>query len=229
MPMLGRFRQVSPALLVRIKADPALAEQVVGRPAAGAATHDVEALLSFLPAHIRKSIDRTRPATRADILAHMGRAFAGMSEAMRQRVATARRPEAPGPADLDPSELGPELDLEEAWHAVRFLLWGSGAEAGPQPGDVVTGGQPVGRELGQGPLRYLEADQVTAVANALEPIAPTALAERFSAARLEDHGIHPGGWSDDGRRDWIREAYSRLRDFYLDAARNGRAVLFYVA
>ena len=74
MSMLGSFRQISPALLERIKAKPAFVDKVVRyRPQGKPPESDAEAFISLLPAHMRKAMTAMPAERRADFLAHVMR------------------------------------------------------------------------------------------------------------------------------------------------------------
>jgi len=230
MSMLGSFRQISPALLERIKAEPALAEAVVrARPAGGAPANDIEAYLSLLPGHLRAVMDEMAPEMRSAFVAELERSLPDLPPPLQQQIAAARAPAPSGGPALDPEDLGRDLHIEKAWHGVHFLLCGVPAAAPPPLGDAVLGGAEVGPDAGYGPARYLEAEQVAALAAALQELPPAEVADRYDAVLLDAQEIYPDGWSGEDRVEWMRESYARLRDFYLDAGREGLAVLLWIS
>ena len=71
-----------------------------------------------------------------------------------------------------PEGFGPfrDLNLEESWHAIHFLLTGS-AWAGKAPLNfVATGGKELGEDSGHGPARCLSANQVRKLAAGYEDL-----------------------------------------------------------
>jgi hypothetical protein len=228
MSMLGMFRQISGLLLERIKAEPALIEDVLHyRPSEETPTSDTEAFLSILPGHMRKTVEDMPPDLRAGLFAQLAQTLPNMPDAFKQRIADARHPNPSQHLAFDPNDFGQELDIAKSWHGVHFLLCGVPQEAPPPLGDAVLGGTEIGPDLGYGPARYVEPHQVRAVADALHAIPPAAFAERFDAAGLQEHEIYPGVWSET-EKEWLQDAYSQLRDFYADAAEKGLAVLLYI-
>ena len=137
-----------------------------------------------------------------------------------------------------------EVDVDKAWHGIHWLLTGSGddrppaprkkglfrkAEPAPEPGAEwlpVLGGDPVGDDEGYGPARLLRPEQVAAVAQALGPITPEVLASRVDLAAMDAEGLYPSIWDeDDVYETYLGPNYAALREFYLEAARDGAAVL----
>src|SRR5262245_56989103 len=199
MSMLGNFRQVSPALLARIKAKPALVQKVVRyRPPGAPPESDAEAFISLLPAHMRKAMDAMPPEVRAGFLAHVDSSVADMPAVLKDQIAAVRRPTSRKHAHdtaIQPADGGAELDLGQAWHGVHFPLCGSAGEAAGPLGSAVLGGREIGSDLGYGPARYLEPSEVTDIAGALAPLTTEALAARFDPIVMDQHKIYPGHWA----------------------------------
>jgi hypothetical protein len=120
------------------------------------------------------------------------------------------------------------IDLDKAWHGIHYLLTGT-AEGGPAPHSLaVFGGEEFGPEVGYGPARYLTAEQVALVADALSELSPTDLAERFNPKDMEAKEIYPDViWVRDGEEalNYALENYQQLQTFYRDAASRGEAVI----
>jgi hypothetical protein len=230
MSMMAGFRQVTPALLERLRGESALVAEVI-RGHAGAelsALTDVEAFVSSMPDELKATIEAMTPEMRAAWTARVEETLACLPALRREFAAAAP---ASGGAKNDqagPEGLGPELDIEKAWHGVHWLLCGIPLEAPPPLGDAVLGGEEVGEDVGYGPARVLDPARVAAVATALRAMSADELAGRFDAVRLDADGVYPAGWSEHGRREWLREEYSRLRTFYLEAAGEGSAVLLWL-
>jgi hypothetical protein len=122
------------------------------------------------------------------------------------------------------------LSLDKAWHGVHYLLSGT-AEPGPEMrsqavlGGVELGGDPEGFS-GYGPARYFRAAQVRTLSQELNrPHVESEAAARFDPARMSQLEIYPGWNQGDDDRDWLIDAFHRLRDFYAGAAAHGRAIV----
>jgi len=94
--------------------------------------------------------------------------------------------------------------------------------------NVVLGGTEIGDDIGYGPARYITAEDVKAVASALDGITPDQLAKRYDSASLQKNEVYPGIWEEDDAVDYLTSWYGRLRDYYLDAAAKGNAMLKYL-
>jgi len=77
---------------------------------------------------------------------------------------------------------------------------------------------------GYGPPRYFTAAQVTEVSQALSlPDLESQAAARFDAARMSQLIIYPCWRPSDA--EWVMDSFRRLREFYSDAAGQGRAMV----
>jgi hypothetical protein len=106
---------------------------------------------------------------------------------------------------------------------VREVELGSGLLS-----QVVMGGAALGDDdegfSGYGPARYFTAAQVAEIGQALSrPELETEAAARFDAGRMSELKIYPGWRASDA--EWVTGAFRQLRDFYSDAARQGRAIV----
>lgn len=132
------------------------------------------------------------------------------------------------PDDLSP--LANHLDIGKAWHAIHFLLNGQTWEGEPPLLNAVLGGKTIGDvDVGYGPARFLEPEQVRALTDALTDISPAELLERFDPRALNEAKIYPQGWSGEGHeREYIAGNYQRLVEFLRIAAEGGDAVIEYL-
>jgi hypothetical protein len=122
------------------------------------------------------------------------------------------------------------IDIDKAWHGIHFLLAGD-AWGGELPlANVVLGGTEIGDDVGYGPAKYLTADQVKIAADALMEITAEVLRSRFVASALSENEIYPEIWqdSDDDALEYLSTWFETLRDYYLDAAAKGNAMLKYL-
>ena len=83
----------------------------------------------------------------------------------------------------------------------------------------------IGDDLGYGPARYLEADEVAAIARELSrPNLEAEMTARFDPAQMANLGIYPGGF-DAADKQWLMDAFQQLRQFYVDASAANLAVV----
>jgi hypothetical protein len=122
------------------------------------------------------------------------------------------------------------FSLDKAWHGVHYLLSGA-AEPGPElRSQAVLGGAEFGDDpdgfSGYGPARYFRAFQVKALSEELRrPEVESAVAARYDPARMSQLQIYPGWSAEEDEKEWLVDAFGRLRDFYASAAQQGRAVV----
>lgn len=120
---------------------------------------------------------------------------------------------------------GRALSLHKAWHGIKYLLDAAGA-----PVDVVLGGTPLSADdWGYGPPRYLTPDQVGEAAAFTVSTPWERIAASYDAARMLDAEIYPEAWDDPTELDWLHEWYEPLPSFLAAAARNGDALLLWLA
>ncbi len=132
------------------------------------------------------------------------------------------------PDDL--SRAANHLDIDKAWHAIHFLLNGQTWEGEPPLVNAVLGGEAIGDvDVGYGPARFLEPDDVRILADAVSDISSAELLERFDPRALNEAEIYPQGWSGEGHeREYIAGNYQRLLEFLRTAADAGDAVIEYL-
>ena len=138
-----------------------------------------------------------------------------------------------GAADLVLAEgEGSTADLDKAWHGIHYLLTGTAWEGSAPLNFLVSGGRPVGDiDVGYGPARAFDADQVREIAAALTPLTREVLAPRFDPAQLRAHNVYPGfrdGWDQPDDRDYLLDHYEDLRAFVLGTAEAGAGLIVYI-
>ncbi len=123
------------------------------------------------------------------------------------------------------------LDVGKSWHAIHYLLNGVPWEGEPPRLNAVLGGEPIGDDdLGYGPVRFLTAEEVRDVADALEDAPVFVLLENFDHEALTNAEIYPHAWrGEDWERDYVSTHYSELAAFFRAAARAGDAMLLYLS
>jgi len=90
---------------------------------------------------------------------------------------------------------------------------------------AVLGDEPEGFS-GYGPARYFRATQVRELSEELlRPEVECEAASRFAPARMSRLHIYPGWRAGEQDKEWLMDAFQRLRDFYSSTAAKGRAVV----
>lgn len=123
-----------------------------------------------------------------------------------------------------------ELDLDEAWHGIHFLLTGTAVE-GQAPLDFLErGGREVGEvDLGYGPARCFDSAQVRAIAQALAPIEASTLRARFDPERMRMLEIYPDIWDgQQGEKDplgYVLSYYAELKAFLARVSALGHGMV----
>jgi hypothetical protein len=120
--------------------------------------------------------------------------------------------------------------LNKAWHAIHFALTGSRLGGDEPLNFLVAEGTPVGEvDVGFGPARVLNSDQVRSIAGALAPIEPDEVARRVDVHKLDEELIYPGNWQRDGIGvDYIVANYREMRDLIERTAAQGQGLVLYI-
>ena len=227
MSMHGRIREVSPALLERVRDEPDLIHSVIGGeyelpPEAGG----LEALMSRLghsaPADLAAKLEVLPSEERASMDAH----FANLARAMRDAAEQMHDAGGTKPGELD--GLGELARLDQAWHGLHFVLTGSTESTDGDLGQAVLGGVEVGEDLGFGPARVHDPSAVGRIAHALTALSPNDARGRYNPAAMEAAHIYPGSWHQPENLEWILEKFELLRGFYTAVAARGNGVVLYL-
>jgi hypothetical protein len=130
----------------------------------------------------------------------------------------------------DDDEHEDAIDVDKAWHGIHFLLTRDAWGGEPPLANVVLGGTEIGEDVGYGPVKFLTADEVRAAAAALQGITPDAFRSRYVASELTANKIYPEIWddADDDVAGYLTDYYATLRDYFLDAASKGHAMMKYI-
>ena len=116
------------------------------------------------------------------------------------------------------------LDVDKAWHGVHFLLTGSTLEGEAPLCWVVLGGEAIGEDVGYGPARFVSAEEVKQINEAISNIDSSELIARFDAAALNRAEIYPDGWKSDDA-DYLVGAFQDIKKFYSAAAEKNQCVI----
>ncbi len=130
---------------------------------------------------------------------------------------------------------GRYLNVMNEHQALNFLLTGRVEGGEPPLGSVVEGGALLGDiDVGYGPPRFLTVEEVRGVADALREVADEQVRLRFNAGAMNEAQVYPAnkytlagsGWRETDRERLV-ELFHKVKGLYLDAAREGDAVLFW--
>ncbi len=132
----------------------------------------------------------------------------------------------PDDPDASPQQ---ELDIDKTWHLIHFLLTGSAWEGESPLCNAVLGGAEIGEDdFVYGPPRYLTANEVSEVHEALTDISGDELWSRFDANAIQANELYADTEPSDEYRDYVLTAYAHLRSFFAAAASEQQAMLLYL-
>ena len=239
MSMMGRFVQVSPDRMKEIIDDPSGVEELFASDQAaqampklmGALQGQLQRLtpkmfatsMAAMPPEVRDRLAQSLKGVGLDpdALAR-GEGGDALAKLMAQRMQEVRMrfpgqpPASAGSAKA--SGKGASLSIEKAWHGVHYLLCGKVEPGTDLASQAVMGGTEVGEDLGYGPARYFEADEVAAIARELSrPNLEAEMMARWNPAQMEQLGIYPAGFKPDDQQ-WLMNAFRDLKKFYDDAS-----------
>jgi hypothetical protein len=238
MSMNAVFIQVAPDELTRIEANPSLAEPLFepgfASPLAafGKLSEKMEErvrtsgpqllgqALANLDPRLREQLEQKLGASAQQFAS--GQGGDALLKLMQQRRERAMQ------MTQSAKQERPRLSLDKNWHGVHYLLCGN-----PEPdtsllSKAVLGGNPLGDDdegfSGYGPARYINAAEVAQLSEALNnpELEPEASA-RFDAGKMNDLKIYPGFRPQDA--DALLDSLRQLRDFYAEAAKQGKAIV----
>jgi hypothetical protein len=120
---------------------------------------------------------------------------------------------------------GSPVDLGRAWHGLQVLLNGSAWGGTPPLFDAILGGTALGDPTSYEPIRFVSAEAVEAVAEALPP--PEELVPRFTHRAMRLAEAYPdSAWDDpEALTAFLLPAYRTLVQLFTDAGAAGDAVL----
>lgn len=235
MSMNAVFVQVEEAEIARFEADPDAVEALFSNDPEAAAgvqklvttaqarlqamgPEQMATVLSRLPEPLRQQLEKSMGVSAAQMASGQGKD--DLLKLLQTKLGQRARP-ASGQRAM--------LSLEKAWHGVHYLLAGSAEPGATLRSQAVLGGVELGEDpegfSGYGPPRYFRAAQVRKLSEELSrPEMEAEAAARFDSGKMSQLQIYPG-WSGEQDKEWVMDAFRRLRDFYGSAAENGRAVV----
>ena len=133
----------------------------------------------------------------------------------------------PDDGDSDPPNY---IDVDKAWHGIHYLLAGSEEVGTELLTWAVLGGEEVGDEIGYGPARFLQPEQVRGIAAGLPD--DSIFKSRFDPHAMEKAQIYPEMiWVRDGDEalEYLVENYRELTAFYKSAAERGDGAILWLS
>jgi hypothetical protein len=247
MSMMGRFVRVSPDQLKEILDDPSgveelfVSEQVsqampkfMGalKGLQGRAPKMLAASMAAMPPELRERLAQSMKNLGIDPNA-LARGEGGddLAKLMAQRMQALglRLPgqQPPSGGGAKPSgKSGANLSIDKAWHGVHYLLCGKMDPGSDLASQAVMGGTEIGDDLGYGPARYFDATKVTEIARELSrPNLEAEMDARWDPDKMASLGIYPGQFVASEDRQWLMDAFRKLRQFYVDASAANCAVV----
>ncbi|MFI6262687.1 DUF1877 family protein [Micromonospora sp. NPDC051006] len=147
-----------------------------------------------------------------------------------------------GDAEDDDPPADPRCSgTDKAWHALHFLL-----DRCDFPISIVSGEEwfvelpddreaalevieASGADWGYGPPGYLTAEQVAEAAAALADLTEEDLIGGVDQAELQRAEVYPAVWDRPGELAWVAHFLPGVRDYFTAAAKNGDAVICWIA
>lgn len=249
MSMMGRFIQVSPDRLKQIIDDPSDVEELfAGEQAAKAIPNLMGALQARMRALTPQKFAQSMAAMPEPVRDRLAQALKNLGldpealargegaddlrklMAQRLQMLGSRMPGQPpasggGGSSARSAVKGADISLDKAWHGVHYLLCGKAEPGTDLASQAVMGGTEVGDDLGYGPARYFDVDEVAAIARELSrPNLEAEMMARWDRDKMVQLGIYPAGFEPDDDK-WLMGAFRKLRQFYVDASAAKQAVV----
>ena len=119
-----------------------------------------------------------------------------------------------------------DLTLEKSWHCLHYLLTGSAGESNSVLGKAILGGKEIGPDVGYGPVRYLEPNEVKLVAKTLKKVSKKDLAARFDLKAMKAAKVY--ACRNESDLELAQNYFAELCSQYEQAAERGAAMLLYI-
>ncbi|KON88032.1 hypothetical protein AF332_15215 [Sporosarcina globispora] len=126
-----------------------------------------------------------------------------------------------------------EFDIDKAWHGIYYLLTGIADLEHPIEstlGLAIFGGTEISEDLGYGPLRYLESEEVKEITTALESVSIRDFASRYNVKDINKYDIYPldAQWAEEDK-EYLIENFESLVEFYRITAKQEEAMLLFIS
>lgn len=126
------------------------------------------------------------------------------------------------------------MSVDKAWHAIHYILTGEVWEV-PEDNilaNLVLGGEPVNDEdTGYGPVRFLDKEIVTQIADAVDVWDETAFRDKFDIKDMAEKQVYPVMDDEDGEIffRYVWESFAALKQFFKETAQKGLNMLLFLA
>jgi len=125
-----------------------------------------------------------------------------------------------------------EMDVDKAWHGIHYLLCGKQWDGDPPLSFIVCGGTSVGDvDVGYGPARVYFSNEVTEIANALEPINTDQLREKYNSEEFIENNIYPEKWEEpisECLDNYVLHYFNELKEFILKAKNSNQGIIVFL-
>lgn len=124
--------------------------------------------------------------------------------------------------------------IDKAWHAIHYTLTGKIWEFSKDDilSQLVMGGVPVNDEdTGYGPMRLLDKDIVSQLAEALEEWNETAFRKKFNLKDMAENDIYPimAEVEDEQFFQYVWISLDALKKFFNDAVQKNQSIITFIA
>ena len=136
--------------------------------------------------------------------------------------------------DPDDGESEPQhyMDVDKAWHCIHFMLTGS-AEGGPEPlAGAFFGGEEAGEDMGYGPARFMQPQQVRAISAALLAINVESSKARYDPSALAAADVYLANMcvrDGDEALEYLVDNYHGLVELYRETAERGDGTVLWLS
>ncbi|MDQ2769438.1 MAG: YfbM family protein [Bacteroidota bacterium] len=127
-----------------------------------------------------------------------------------------------------------EIELDKAWHGLHFMLTGEAWEGAEPLCYLLSSGEQIGDEedhdVGYGPARCINAQQVKNFSDALSGITEKEFSSRYDSQKMTALELYPRGWEEEPveMRDWLTQSFIDLQKFVKKAASRNKALLVWL-
>lgn len=131
-----------------------------------------------------------------------------------------------------PKDEGADFDVDKAWHGIHYLLCDEPWEGKGVRSFILAGGRSIGSvDVGYGPARAFTSDEVKAIAEELSAIESKDLEAKCNAQDFAEKEIYPNIWDEpfDECFGYILSYFEELKEFILNASRQGKALIVYMS
>lgn len=139
----------------------------------------------------------------------------------------------------------PELNIDKSWNILHWLLSGrsdvayrEGTKYFVSPEEqainkTIMGGTEIGKDVGYGPARYLDPNEVKQVSEALEHVSREDLQKKWdpeALANLSEElypSLTPDAWRNPAEAEYYLQSFDKVKGYYQSAASKGNALLLW--